>query len=92
MSRVLMVDNAALFRLLEGSFLRRSGWDLAAAPDAEVLVERARALVPDVILIDAVPGLDAPATVQRLKTDGRVRAVPVLALADARTASACESA
>ena len=31
MSRVLMVDNAALFRMLDASFLRRAGWDIATA-------------------------------------------------------------
>lgn len=91
MSRMLMVDNAALFRLLEGSFLRRSGWDLASAHDADTLIERARSLAPDIILIDAVPGFDAPAAVKRLKADGAARTIPILALADARTAGACEA-
>lgn len=92
MSRVLMVDNAALFRLLEGSFLRRSGWDLVAVRDADALIDRARALVPDLILIDAVAGLDAPAAVGRLKSDPKARRIPVLALGDARAAGACEAA
>lgn len=92
MSRVLMVDNAALFRLLEGSFLRRSGWDLVAVRDADALVDRARALAPDLILIDAVAGLDAPAAVRRLKSDPKARGIPVLALGDARAAGACEAA
>ncbi len=92
MSRVLMVDNAALFRLLEGSFLRRSGWELAAARDVETLLDRARALVPDLILLDAAPGFDAPAAVLRLKADPQARTIPILAIGDARAAGACEAA
>ncbi|HUD72845.1 MAG TPA: PilZ domain-containing protein [Dongiaceae bacterium] len=92
MSRVLMVDNAALFRLLEGSFLRRSGWEVSAAQDVDALLERARTLVPDLILLDAAPGFDAPATVQRLKADPKAKSIPILALGDARAAGACEAA
>lgn len=92
MSRVLMVDNAALFRLLEGSFLRRSGWDLVAVRDADALIDRARSLAPDLILIDVVAGLDGPAAVRRLKADSKARGIPILALGDARMAGACEAA
>jgi CheY-like chemotaxis protein len=92
MSRVLMVDNAALFRLLEGSFLRRSGWDLVAAQDADALVDRARALVPDLILLDAAPGFDVSEAVTRLKADPDAGTIPILALGDARAAGACKAA
>ena len=49
MSRVLMVDNAALFQMLEPSFLRRGAWDIERAGHGVDLVEKARRNPPDLV-------------------------------------------
>jgi len=93
MPRVLMVDNAALFRMLEGSFLRRAGWEIVCACRGREVVEKARALLPDLVLLDtAVADLDASACLQALRSDPQVRPIPIVVLMDPSAAAPCEVA
>jgi len=92
MSRVMMVDNAALFRMLDASFLRRAGWDIAAARTPAELLDRARQDTPDLVLLDSREGFDAAGCVRLLKGDADLRAIPILVLAGAAEAGSCESA
>jgi len=92
MSRVLMVDNAELFRMLDASFLRRAGWDITAARTSADLVDRARRDTPDLVLLDSRDGFDATGCVRLLKRDSDLRVIPVLVLAGAAEAGPCESA
>src|SRR5262245_3002949 len=92
MSRVLMVDNAALFRMLDASFLRRAGWDIAAARTPDDLVARARDWRADLVLLDTGAGFDAVSCVRRLKAESDLRAIPILALGQAAEAADCEAA
>lgn len=81
MSRVLMVDDAGLFQMLEGSFLRRTCWDIVRALDGCDLVETARQCNPDLILLDADrPAFRGAAPVLALKTDPVLRSIPVLVI------------
>lgn len=83
MPRVLMVDDAALFRMLEGSFLRRAGWEIVCARQGREVVAKARALQPDLVLLDTtIPDLDAPACVQALRSDPEFGPTPIVALTD----------
>jgi two-component system cell cycle response regulator DivK len=93
MSRVLMIDNAALFQLLETSFLKRGVWDIVRAGDGADLIARARAHAPDLILIEAdLPGVDGPGCLKTLKTDPQLRGIPVLVVASAESAARCAEA
>jgi CheY-like chemotaxis protein len=93
MSRVLMIDNPALFRLLDASFVHRAGWEILTAQDAAGILDKARAQTPDVILLDAsIPGFDAPACVLALKSEDAMRSLAVLVLAGPDAAGACETA
>ncbi len=93
MSRVLMVDDAALFQMLETSFLRRWGWEIVRARRADELLEKARALPPDLILLEGgCPELDAPECVAALKSDPQLQAVPILVLAAPDEAGRCSDA
>jgi CheY-like chemotaxis protein len=79
MSRVLMIDDAAMFRMLESTFLRRSGCEIVRATSGAEVVSKARLRAPDLILLDAErPGLDAPSCVVALKDDPSLRGIPVL--------------
>ena len=85
MPRVLMVDTAVLFRMLERSFLRREGWEIVCAARGKDVIDKARTLRPELVLLDAnAPGLDAPACLRALRAEGR--SVPVVMLTDAGTA------
>jgi CheY-like chemotaxis protein len=79
MASLLMVDHAPLFRLLESTCARRSGWSLRLAPTAEALLVKARAERPDVIVLSGPIG-DAKAFASRLRADDALRAVPILAI------------
>lgn len=93
MPRVLMVDSSALFRLLEGSFLRRAGWEIVRAGQGDDVVAKARALLPELVLLDTtVPDLDAPACLQALRSDPRIRPIPVVVLAHPTATALCKAA
>lgn len=79
MSRVLMVDDAALFQDLEASFLRRLGCAIVRVANLHQVVERARAEAPDLILLAVEhPGIDGPECVRVLKSDALLKTVPIL--------------
>src|SRR5436190_20411755 len=79
MASLLMVDHAPLFRLLESTCARRSGWSLRCAPTVEDLLVKARAERPDVIVLSGPIG-DAKAFASRLRADAALAAVPILAI------------
>ncbi len=84
MPRILMIDNAELFRALEPSFLRRAGWEIVRARDDKEIVERARQHDPDIVLLDTTGHpIDAPACLAALKGDAALRRAAVLILVDA---------
>lgn len=93
MSRVLMIDNATLFQMLETSFLRRWGWEIVRARRGDELLEKARALPPDLILLESgPPELDAPECVAELKRDTRLQEVPIIVVAAPDEADRCSGA
>jgi CheY-like chemotaxis protein len=93
MSRVLMVDDAGLFQMLEGTFLRRLGCAIVRAADGPDLLARAEVSIFDLILLDAAhPGLDAPACVRALKSRTMLRDVPIAVVADPARLAACSEA
>ena len=79
LSRVLVLDDAGLFRMLEGSFVRRLGCEIVRAQDGPDVVRKASARAPHLILLDAhKPELDGPGCVRALKADPALRSIPVL--------------
>lgn len=90
LSRVLVVDDAGLFRLLEMSFLKRLGCEIVRANDGADVIAKAAARGPDLILLDAQkPGLDGEACVRSLKSDPALRSIPVLVVTSADGVAAC---
>ena len=94
MSRVLMVDDAGLFQMLESSFLRRVGCEiLRAAADGSDLLAKAGGLAPDLILLDAErPGCDTPSCLRALKADPALRSIPVLVVTSPARLADCAAA
>lgn len=93
MSRVLMVDDAGLFQVLEASFLRRIGCEILRVEDHAALLARAGTADPDLILLDADhPTGDAPACLEALKHDPALRAIPVLVITPGARLADCAAA
>jgi CheY-like chemotaxis protein len=90
MASLLMVDHAPLFRLLESTCARRSGWSLRSALTAEDLLKKARAERPDVIVLSG-PVADA-AFASRLRSEAGLAAVPILAIGQGSDVPACAGA
>lgn len=78
---VLIVDDFQDNREMYAMFLEHSGYRVAQAANGFEALERAFALVPDVVVMDlSLPGLDGWEATRRLKADPRTQHVPVLAL------------
>jgi CheY-like chemotaxis protein len=91
MPRILMIDNAELFRALEESFLRRAGWEIVRARDGKEILERARQRPPDIVLLDTTgPPVDAPACVAGMKKDPAIRKAAIVLLADPSSGASYE--
>jgi len=79
MSRVLMIDDARLFQMLEWSLLRRAGCDIVRVGSGGEMIERARQDAPDLIVLDAErPAADGTDCLRSLKSDPALHAIPVL--------------
>jgi len=78
--QVLVVEDSAdmrsyLTRLLEGAY------EVQAVPDAEAALASARSRAPDVVLSDIImPGMGGIALLRALRSDPKLRDVPVLLL------------
>jgi two-component system nitrate/nitrite response regulator NarL len=82
--RVLLIDDHALVRKGLEELLKSRGVEIVASVGhGEEGVQRARALVPEVILLDVkMPGLSGPETLEKLRAAGV--AAPVLMLTMSR--------
>lgn len=90
---VLVVDDYDDAREMYAESLLVSGFRVAEATNGIEAIERARALSPDVILMDlSLPGLDGWEATRRLKADPRTRHIPVVALTGHAMASALAAA
>jgi len=78
---VLIVDDFQDNREMYAMYLEHSGYRVAEAANGFEALERAFELLPDVVVMDlSLPGLDGWEATRRLKSDGRTRHIPVLAL------------
>jgi len=78
---VLLVDDFEDAREMYADHLEASGFRTEQAADGHDALAKARALVPDVILMDlSLPGIDGWEVTRRLKRDLRMGEVVILAL------------
>ena len=80
--RVLVIDDEADIRTVaEMSLSKVGGMEVATSESGEEGLALAEGDPPDAILLDSMmPGLDGPATIERLKADERTREIPVVFL------------
>src|SRR6266516_1384341 len=79
--RVLVIDDEAPIRLLCRVNLEAEQMEVLEAADGPSGLEKARAEVPDVILLDVMmPGLDGWRVAEELLEDERTEAIPIVFL------------
>jgi CheY-like chemotaxis protein len=90
---VLVVDDFRDGREMYAEYLSQDGFAVAEAADGEEAVAKARALLPDVVLMDlSLPGMDGWEATRVLKADPRTRHIRIVALTAHALASYAESA
>jgi len=88
MTMVLIVEDNPINRDVLGRRLERRGYSIRFAEDGPTGISAAKALRPDVILMDIGLGeMDGLETTRRIKADPATSGIPIIAL----TASAFES-
>jgi CheY-like chemotaxis protein len=81
MSRILLVEDNELNRDMLQRRLQRRGYSISAAVDGRQGIERARAELPDLILMDLnLPEIDGWEAATTLKGDERTSSIPIIAL------------
>jgi DNA-binding response OmpR family regulator len=79
--RVLVIDDEAPIRLLCRVNLEAEGMEVLEAADGPSGLEKARAELPDVILLDVMmPGLDGWRVAEELLDDERTEQIPIVFL------------
>jgi CheY-like chemotaxis protein len=90
---VLVVEDYADARDMYAEYLRFAGFRVAEAGNGLEALEKARELLPDVILMDlALPQMDGWEATRRLKSDERTRHIPIMALTGHALAGHAEGA
>ena len=80
-TRVLVIDDESPIRLLCRVNLEAEGMVVLEAADGPSGLEKARAELPDVILLDVMmPGLDGWQVAEELLDDERTRGIPIIFL------------
>jgi CheY-like chemotaxis protein len=78
---ILIADDRASSRELLRLVLERAGYEVVEAEDGEQALSRARAVNPDLILLDLqMPALDGYGVLAALRSEARFENLPVLAL------------
>ena len=80
-TRVLVIDDEAPIRLLCRVNLEAEGIEVLEAADGPAGLEKARAEIPDVVLLDVMmPGLDGWRVAEELLDDERTAGIPIVFL------------
>jgi two-component system cell cycle response regulator DivK len=78
---ILVVDDYEDNRQMYAELLAYAGYDVVEARDGAEAIEKAHAVLPDLIIMDlSLPVLDGWEATRRLKHDDRTTHIPVLAL------------
>jgi two-component system cell cycle response regulator DivK len=81
MKRILVVEDQDDLRAILRDLLSASGYEVIEALDGGEAVAKARALRPDLILMDIqLPVLDGYAAMQQIKADRDLSATPIIAV------------
>jgi len=77
--RILIVDDSPTERHVLNELLRKEGFDVFTSDCAEDAFDKAKALKPDLILMDVVmPGLNGFQATRSISRDPETKAIPVI--------------
>lgn len=77
--RILVIDDQADERAIQGAMLGHLGYEVETAEDGAAGVRMATESPPDMVLLDiAMPRMDGFAVCRQLRTDPRTASVPIL--------------
>ena len=80
-TRILIVDDNPVNLKLATDVLEMEGYAVEKAVDAEQAQEMLKSATPDLILMDiALPGMDGLTLTRKLKTDEKLKHIPVVAM------------
>ena len=78
---ILMIEDNEQNRYLATFLLERQGHRVVSACDGPEGIERAKSLLPDIILLDIqLPGMDGYATARELRRIGSIEKTPIVAV------------
>jgi CheY-like chemotaxis protein len=90
---VLVVEDYQDAREMYAAYLQFSGYEVAEAANGVEAIEKARELLPDIVLMDlALPRMDGWEATRQLKSDPKTRNIPVVALTGHALAGHAEGA
>ena len=77
--KVLVVDdNPGMLKVLN-KWLKVAGYDVIEAWDGQMALDKSRAELPDIILLDILmPGMDGREFVRRLQKDPAIKEIPII--------------
>ncbi len=79
--RVLLVDDEEQFRFMTRMSLEPLGYEVIEAPGGEQALQILRQDTPDLVLLDlGMPGIDGHEVCSRIKSDFKMRFIPVIIL------------
>ena len=78
-ARILVIEDDAFSRDALARLLMGEGYEAQSASDGESGIEKARAMHPDVIILDLnLPGIDGHQVIEMIRGDGPLKSVPIL--------------
>ena len=81
MTKILLIEDNEMNRDMLARRLERRGYQVVLAPDGKEGLTAARSEKPDLILMDlSLPEMDGWETTRRLRSDGALRHIPVIAI------------
>ena len=81
MPKILLVEDNEMNRDMLSRRLERKGYEVSIAMDGQEGVDRAREIMPDLILMDmSLPVKDGWTATSEIKADAALRTIPVIAL------------
>jgi CheY-like chemotaxis protein len=79
--KILIVEDNDMNRDMLSRRLARRGYEISVAADGRQGIERAQAVLPDLILLDlSLPEIDGWEVARRLKGEQSTRNIPIIAL------------
>ncbi|MAN19092.1 two-component system response regulator RR class II (RRII)-CheY-OmpR/ receiver domain [Synechococcus sp. A18-25c] len=81
MTTILLVEDNELNRDMLSRRLTRKGFEVQFALDGQEAVDKAKALMPDLVLMDiGLPVIDGYDATRAIKSDDATKSIPVIAL------------